>query len=88
MQQNLLNLDTLLSLSEALAVEYGLPDSEQMVSDMFDETIAPSVLKQYGADQVAFNEAFNNWTDSICKDGVISSSQYHHYCYIGEYSEL
>ena len=83
------HLNCSLGLSEALATEYGLPDSQQAMSDRFDEDVAPAVIKQFGADDdVAMSEAFNNWSDAMCKDGSISYVQYDQYCYVGEYSEV
>jgi hypothetical protein len=35
------------------------------------------VIEQYGEnDEPAVNEAFYNWTDSLCKDGTISEYTY------------
>lgn len=89
-------IDTTLELAEALASENGGYtandnmgyDSEQAVSDAFDEELAPSVIKTYGADDtVAMNETFNNWLDALCKDHEIHSSQYEAYTYIGEHAD-
>lgn len=62
------------------------PD-EQSLSDAFDENIAPLVIEQYGEDdEPAMNEAFNDWTDSECKEGNLHTCQYNNYCYVGEWS--
>ena len=62
-------------------------DSEQALSDRFDDEIAPLIIDQYGeGDKPAMNEAFNNWSDSLCKDGELHEIQYSQYCYVGEYA--
>ena len=44
---------------------------------IFRETIAPEIFKTYGRnDKPAIREAWNNWTDSLCKDGQITMRQY------------
>jgi hypothetical protein len=61
--------------------------TDREFSARFDESIAPYVLEVYDAnDTVAFNEAFNNWTDDLCKDGDISEDVYNNVCYVGKYS--
>lgn len=46
----------------------------------FNENIKPLVIEQYGADDIpAMSEAWNNFTDSECKDGNITDLIYH-YC--------
>lgn len=58
--------------------------SEQRLSDLFDENVLPYILETYGEDDtVAISEAFNNWSDSLCKDGEIHPLQYSEYCYVG-----
>lgn len=42
----------------------------------FREYIAPMVREQYGRDAIAMREAFNDYTDSLCKEGVITNHQY------------
>lgn len=60
---------------------------EQSLSDAFDAEIAEYVIAQYGEDdEPAMSEAFNNWTDSLCKEGRLHSVQYSTYCYVGKYS--
>ena len=72
---------------ELYATDNGLIDSEQMLSERFDETIAPDIIAHYGEDDtVAMNEAFNNWTDTLREDGEIHEEQYNQYCYVGLYS--
>ena len=46
----------------------------------FMDAIAPAVVEQYGADQVALGEAFNDWTDSLQRDGQITARQYNEVC--------
>jgi len=69
------------------AADNGLIDSEDALSERFDEEIADLVIEQYGEDdEPAMSEAFNNWSDSLCKDGEIHEVQYSNYCYTGDYS--
>ena len=69
---------------------YGvLITSERDLSNRFDEQIAPGVIALYREnDEPAMNEAFNNWSDMLCKEGEIHPEQYNEYCYVGEYSEM
>ena len=54
-----------------------LEESIEYLRDRFERDIQPQVVEQYGADDViALNEAFNNWTDMLCKDGEISETVY------------
>jgi len=60
------NLDTV--MTHADAVEH------------FDECVLPWVVEQHEQDGVpdlpARREAWNDWTDGLCKDGEISDWQY------------
>lgn len=77
----------LIEIIEAYAADNGGYDSEEALSAAFDDQIAPFVIEQYGEDdEPAMNEAFCDWTDSLCKDGVIHELQYQQYCYVGKYS--
>lgn len=79
--------ENLLEMVEMYADEMGYIADESELSDKFDEEMAPSVIKQYGADdEPALFEAFNNWSNSLCKDGEIHPEQYNQYCYVGEWS--
>jgi hypothetical protein len=41
--------------------------------------IKPLVIDQYGEDdEVALSESWNDYTDSLCKEGEFSDLQYHH----------
>lgn len=45
--------------------------------DSFTENILPIVVEQYGPDDtISQREAFNDWTDALCKDGEITQWQY------------
>ena len=78
---------TVLELAEYYAAVNNLWSDEDQLSETFDEDIAPLVIAQYGEDdEPAMNEAFNNWTDGLCKDGSLHESQYNDYCYVGKYS--
>ena len=77
----------LLEIIEAYATDNNGIDSEKALSDRFDEDISPLVIEQYGKDdEPAMNEAFNDWSDSLCKDGELHELQYSKYCYVGEYA--
>ena len=79
--------EDLLEMVELYAEQVGNIASEYELSELFDEDIAPMVLETYEEDDtVAFDEAFNDWTDALCKDGVIHPEQYSQYCYTGKYS--
>lgn len=46
----------------------------------FESEVKPLVIEQYGnGDSIALSEAWNNYTDSLCKDGEFTELQYH-YC--------
>lgn len=81
------NDENLLEMVELYAAEMGYIADEDELSERFDKEIAPAVIEQYGPDdEPAMNEAFNNWTDSLCKEGEIHPEQYNSYHYVGEYS--
>jgi len=49
---------------------------DQALED-FKAEILPLVYAKYDRDDaIAVREAFNNWTDSLCKDGQIDDTQY------------
>ena len=54
--------------------------TKKEVEEQFKEFILPAIKKQYEQDgerdMVARREAWNNYTDSLCKDGEITLSQY------------
>ncbi len=81
-----------LDVIELLAEENGLISSEEELSEIFDAEIAPIYLKSYGepgvefTDTIMMNEAFNNWSDELCKSGEIHTEQYNDYCYRGKWS--
>lgn len=78
----------LLELVELFAEDNDLIASEEELSERFDEEILPHVIEEYGEDdQPAINEAFNNWTDSLCKDGLLHETQYNSYCYVGRLAD-
>lgn len=80
--------ESLLEIVELYAAEVGAIDSEEALSEQFDQEIAELVVAEYGADdEPAMSEAFNNWSDALCKDGEIHPEQYNQYCYVGNYAE-
>lgn len=45
--------------------------------EYFRNEIKPAVVDQYGkGDKVAMREAWNNYTDMLCKDGQITLKKY------------
>jgi len=71
---------------ELWAEDNHLIQSEEELSERFDQEIASMVIDQYGdEDGPAMREAFNNWSDMLCKDGELHSLQYSNYCYVGKY---
>lgn len=51
----------------------------------FQSEILPSLIEQYGPDDdVAFSEAWNNYTDSLCKCNDLTDLQYHYAPSYGE----
>ena len=78
--------ENLLQMIELYANEIGAIASEEELSEQFDEQVLPHVIAQYGEnDEDAISEAFNSWTDSLCKDGEIHPEQYNQYCYIASH---
>lgn len=77
----------LLEAIELWALDNGCMSSEQELSDLFDAEIAQLVIDQYGEeDHDAMIQAFNDWSDGLCKDGQLHDQQYNHYGYVGKYS--
>ena len=50
----------------------------QEAVDFFTSDVAPAVSTRHDGtlDEVALSEAWNNWTDSLCKGRIISDWQY------------
>jgi glycosidase len=72
---------------ELYASDNNLIATEAELSELFDRDTAPLVIQKYGEnDAPAMREAFNDWTDSLCKDQEIHPEQYNCYCYVGKYS--
>ena len=86
------NDESLLEMIELYAESQGYVDSEEALSEQFDNDIMPAILHTYGKPGEAFDddtmvsEEFNNWSDGICKDGEIHPIQYDQYCYVGKYT--
>ena len=83
------NDENLLEMVELYAEEMGHISSEQELSDKFDAMVeelnqCPNHIDT--DDSIMMSEWFNDWTDSLCKDGEIHPEQYNQYCYVGEYS--
>lgn len=86
------NDENLLDIVELYASEMGYISSEEELSEQFDTNIMPSILEAHGqpgvdfTDEAMISEEFNNWTDGLCKEGVIHPEQYNQYCYVGDWS--
>jgi len=77
-----------LELAEEFAEQQGLIACEDELSEKFDERILPGILAAYGPDdQCAIDQAFKDWTDNLCTDGLLHSSQYQEYTYVGTHAE-
>lgn len=78
-----------LELAEHYAWFNDMPyQDEESVSQDFDENVLPLVIEQYGEDDtIAISQAFNDWTDSLCKDDLLHSSQYNSYTYVGKHGD-
>jgi len=87
------NNTTLLDIVEYYAEENCLIASEEELSKRFDEQILPGIIETYGEKGKAFtdtdmiNESFNNWSDSLEKEGELHEEQYNKYEYVGRLSE-
>jgi hypothetical protein len=74
----------LIDIIEFYASDNDMICCEEELSERFDSEILPGVIEAYGEDdEPAISEAFNNWTDMLCKDGEIHPEQYNSYCYVG-----
>ena len=87
------NDETLLELVELYASEACLNiTNEDDLSNQFDNEVLPILIENYSTkgeefqDTAMINEAFNNWSDMLCKDGEIHPEQYDNYCYVGSHS--
>jgi len=76
----------LLEIVESFALDNGLISSEEELSERFDQMIEECWPDIDTDDEVMISEEFNNWSDSLCKDGEIHEEQYNNYCYVGKYS--
>ena len=79
------SIDSTIEMVEYIAEMEGFISSEQQLSEQFDEMIGQCEGVDTD-DTVAMNEAFKNWTDGLCKDGILHTEQYNTYAYIGDYS--
>ena len=78
--------DTTLELVEALATHEGWISSEGELSEQFDQLLEETDSRDLEEDEVALNEAFSIYADSLCKDGRIHAEQYSNYVYVGKLS--
>lgn len=80
------NDETLLEMVELYANEMGYISSESELSEQFDQMLAECSPDFDLEDEIALSEAFNDWADGLCKDGVIHPEQYSQYSYVGAHS--
>jgi hypothetical protein len=61
-----------------MARDINRPMLWQQAVDTFTNTIVPQFPRRHDGtlDTIALSEAWNNWTDSLCKSRVISDWQY------------
>ena len=59
---------------------YGETITDDELIERFEVEVLPETVQQYGADQCALDQAFNNWTDGLCRNGEISDRQYNEVC--------
>lgn len=86
----------LLELVEELASYEGLPDSEEALSERFDEYLESlegceecghnHYIEQLENDPVMLSEEFSNYKDMLCTEGTIHPEQVSQYNYVGNYS--
>jgi hypothetical protein len=57
---------------------------EAELSKRFDDEFE-EFLAEHRDDEPMINETFNNWTDGLCKDGLLHPEQYDKYGYVGKY---
>jgi len=49
----------------------------QLFAQRFRDEVAPGILAAYGpCDAPAFAQAWNDWTDALCKEGEIPDTEY------------
>ena len=58
--------------------------TKKQIEKEFKEYVLPIIIKQEGKskDLPMRKEAWNNFTDMLCKDGVITTNQYNNWDYI------
>lgn len=77
--------ENLLVMVEMYAEEVGNIASEDELSERFDEMLKCFPDFPLG-DGPALLEAFNRWSDGLCRDGEIHPEQRSHYRYVGAHS--
>lgn len=60
-------------------------ESEQELSERFDEMLEDCMPGFDTRDTVAVRTAFNDWSDALTDDGELHALQYSQYCYVGKY---
>lgn len=64
--------------SNTLALTRGYKMTKKQAEQLFRSEVLPSIVEQErnGRDGPRRAEAWNNWTDMLCKDGQITDWQY------------
>lgn len=70
-----------LQIVEVVADEMGLPDSEEAVTVLFNESVLPYIDKN---DEPMVREAFSAFVDTLERDGTLHEIQAESYCWLGE----
>jgi len=84
--------EDLIGMVELYAEEMGYVASEDELSERFDSEVMPTILESHGKPGVQFEDtdmatqAFNDWTDGLCKEGEIHLEQYNQYSYTGDFA--
>lgn len=52
-----------------------IEEADEILRPMFYDILRDAGVT-VGADEIADNEGYNNWTDSLCKDGSICDDTY------------
>ncbi len=60
--------------------------NESELSDLFDSQGMTFVNAEGYTDSIAAKESFNNWLDSLHKNGEVQDYQVECFCYVGRYA--
>lgn len=80
------NDESLLEVVEELAIWEGMISSEEELSERFDEFLMEVNCCPERMTATDVRVTFNDWKDSMGKDGMIHPEQCNEYCYEGKYN--